>query len=73
MIYILCFTSHIGDSFETQKVMQNIIHCNQDKNILLYIPNNFFIHSAISNNLLYNNKELISLIDQMYNHPYLMY
>ena len=73
MIYILCFTSHIGDSFETQKVMQNIIHCNQDKNILLYIPNNFFIHSAISNNLLYDNKELISLIDQMYNHPYLMY
>ena len=75
MIYILCYTSNIGDSFETQKVMQNIIHCNQDKKIFLYIPNNFFIHSDISNNLLYstNNEELISLIGQMYKHPYLMY
>jgi hypothetical protein len=75
MIYILCYTSQIGDSFEVQKVMKNIIHCNQDKKILLYIPNNFFIHSDISNNLLYstNNEELISLIDQVYKHPYLMY
>ena len=75
VIYILYHIGHIGDTFETHKIIENIIKCNPDKKMLFYVPNNFFIYSKISDKLLFKteeNQNLIKEINMSYQHPYNM-
>ena len=57
MIYLFYHIGHIGDTFHTQRIIQNIIHCNPDKQILFYTSNNQYIQNDISNNMLVKNNE----------------
>jgi hypothetical protein len=73
MIYIFYHIGHIGDTFHTQRIIQNIVHCNPDKEILFYSPNNQFIQNDISNNMLEKNedtKHIIDTIEQIHKNPY---
>ena len=73
MIYFFYHIGHIGDTFHTQRILQNIIHCNPDKNILFYTPNNQFIQNDISNNMVVRNKEsesIIDIVELIHKNPY---
>jgi hypothetical protein len=73
MLYLFYHIGHIGDIFHTQQIIQNIIRCNPDKNILFYIPNNQFIHNDISNNLLIKSDKTANIIDvleEIHMNPY---
>jgi len=75
MIYLFYHFGHIGDTFHSQQIIQNIIRCNSDKDILFYIPNNQFIQNDISNNLLIANDKTANIIDVLEkNHkdPYIL-
>ena len=73
MQYIFYHIGHIGDTFHTQRIIQNIVHCNPDKEILFYSPNNQFIQNDISNNMLEKNedtKHIIEIIENIQENPY---
>jgi hypothetical protein len=73
MQYIFYHIGHIGDTFHTQRIIQNIIHCNPDKEILFYSPNNQFIQNDISNNILIKNedsKHIIDILEKIHKTPY---
>jgi hypothetical protein len=75
MLYIFYHIGHIGDTFHSQRIIQNIIRCNPDKDILFYTPNNQFIQNDISNNLLIKNDDTATIIDaleKIHMHPYLL-
>jgi len=71
-VFIFYITEHIGDTFHTQKVVQNIIESNKDKNIYFYMHNNLFIHSKFSEKLISHeiNIELCKMINKISQHPY---
>ena len=73
MIYLFYHIGHIGDTFHTQRIIQNIIHCNPDKQILFYTSNNQYIQNDISNNMLVKNNEtenIINLLEEIHKNPY---
>jgi len=73
MIYFFYHIGHIGDTFHTQRILQNIIHCNPDKNILFYTPNNQFIQNDISNNMVVRNEvnaRIIDIVELIHKNPY---
>ena len=73
MLYLFYHIGHIGDTFHTQRIIQNIIHCNPDKEILFYTPNNQFIQHDISNNMLEKNeetKDIIGIIELIQTNPF---
>jgi hypothetical protein len=73
MIYIFYHIGHIGDTFYTQRIIQNIIKCNPDKHIVFYSPTNYFIQNDISNNILLNNENtsaIIQILEKIHTHPY---
>jgi hypothetical protein len=73
MIYLFYHIGHIGDTFHTQRIIQNIIHCNPDKQILFYTSNNQYIQNDISNNMLVKNNEtadIINLLEKIHKNPY---
>jgi hypothetical protein len=72
-MYIFYHIAHVGDTFHSQKVIENIIKSNPDKEIMFYLPYNHFIYNDISNNILIkneNNAELITLLEQLHAQPY---
>jgi len=72
-ILIFYLLEHIGDTFQTQKVVQNIIHCNTNTKTFFYMNKNFFIHSDISANLLMTqNEKLLEAIHINHKHPHKM-
>ena len=52
MLLLFYNIAHIGDLFEIQQIILNIIYCNPDKNIKFYTNYNHFILNDISNNFL---------------------
>ena len=66
MLLLFYNIAHIGDSFEIQQIIKNIIRCNPEKNIKFYLPYNHFIMNDVSGNLLfkeenYTNQQTIEL------------
>jgi len=57
MLLLFYNIAHIGDSFEIQQIMQNIIRCNPEKNIKFYLPYNHFIMNDVSGNLLFKGED----------------
>ena len=75
MIYVFYHIGHIGDTFHTQRIIQNIIQCNPDKKILFYTSNNQFIQNDISNNMLVKNNEtadIINILENSHKNPYIL-
>ena len=72
-MYIFYHIAHIGDTFHSHRVIENIIKSNLDKEIMFYLPYNHFLYNDISNNILVkneNNAELIKLLEQLHDQPY---
>lgn len=68
MLLLFYNIAQIGDLFEIQQIVLNIIRCNPEKNIKFYTNYNHFILNDISNNLLfhsedYSNPEIIPSIN----------
>ena len=72
-MYIFYHIAHVGDTFHSHRVIENIIKSNPDKKIMFYLPYNQFIYNDISNNILIKNDEtasLITLLEQLHEQPY---
>ena len=68
MLLLFYNLAHIGDLFDIQQIVLNIIRCNPEKNIKFYTNYNHFILNDISNNLLfqpqdYTNPEIVPTIN----------
>jgi hypothetical protein len=72
-MFIFYHIAHIGDTFHSHRIIENIINSNPDKEILFYLPYNQFLYNNISNNILIKNShtaKLIDLIEEIHKEPY---